>query len=125
MRKRWTRDGCTCGDKDCFVCQLRAARLRAVRMIPLDVLPTGAARLALETLIEAGCYVRVLPPQDRDRGGAGTWLLWVDALAKARRDGDGTVPLPLWRLSWRHLCAKAGLTGVVAGLMALDELGEH
>lgn len=104
----------------CFACSLRAARLNAIRCLPLDVLPSGAARAALEMLAAAGCDVRVVASHSDD---CGAWGVWLGALADARRDGDGSVPLRLWLVSWRHLCAHAGLTGYVAGLMGVDELG--
>lgn len=84
--------------------------------------PTAAARTALKALAAAGCDVRVIPPMGKV---AGDWTISISELARARRDGDGAVRAKVWLLSWRHLCASAGLTGYMAGLIGMDELGEH
>ena len=121
---------CTCGDRDCFVCGLRSARLNAVRMIPLDVLPSGPARDALEILAAApSVELHVLPPQplggSRDAHSRDGWRVWLGAVAHTRQDGDGAVPLRVWAVGWQYFVAGTDLAGYVAGLLGLEELGEH
>lgn len=98
---------------ECFACSLRAAQMNAIRCLPLDVLPSGSARTALEVLAAAGVAVRVAP-------GKGTARDWTIRIGKCE-----ALSAKMWRLAWAQLCEWAGLSGYVAGVMGADEFGEH